>query len=98
MSYKNFNGLFMITPNNYYIPNSVPELQRYVKKNEHVRIQGSNHAFNDIILTDDTIINMKKLNFIDKINTKRQTVKVEAGIKLYKLLDHLEKNNLALPI
>jgi L-gulonolactone oxidase len=93
--YINFNGLYKIKPKNYFIPETLSELQNIIKENKKIRIFGGKHAFNDIDLCSDTMINMKKLNKILRI--KDNTVKVEAGIKLHSLLDQLEEYNLTLP-
>src|ERR1700744_3121635 len=96
-TYINFNGLFKIKPDHYYEPKTLQELQDEIKNNKHIRVFGSDHVFNDMVLEKDTLINTKKLNKILEIDKNNLTVTIEAGIKLYELLDELNKYNMTLP-
>jgi FAD/FMN-containing dehydrogenases len=94
--YVNFNGLFKINPYNYFEPKNLNELQYYIRSNNKIRIYGSTHVFNDMVLSPDTLINTKYLDSIIDIDLQNKVVHIESGIKLYELLDKLEKNNLTL--
>lgn len=96
--YSNYNNIFSIKPEYYFEPNSLESLIEHIKNNKKIRVFGGKHVFNDIALTPHTMINMKKLNKIIDINLKDQTVKIEAGVKLYQLLEELEKYGLTLPV
>jgi FAD/FMN-containing dehydrogenase len=100
--YINFNKLFSQTPTHYYEPKDLTEYQKNITagkdKNEHIRVFGSAHVFNDITISPDIMVNIKKLNKVLEIELNKKTITVEAGIKLYKLLEELKKYNLVFPI
>lgn len=94
--YSNFNGLETVKPKKILFPKTIMQLSDFIKNNSKIRIVGGIHTFNDISLTHDTLINMKKLNNVINIDSKNLTVTVEAGIKLKKLLEILDTHQLAL--
>jgi FAD/FMN-containing dehydrogenase len=94
--YSNFNGLEISYPKKILYPTTKAQLTNYIKNNKKIRVVGSKHTFNDISLTNETLINMEKLNNVINIDLNSQTVTVEAGIKLEKLLSILDNNGLTL--
>jgi FAD/FMN-containing dehydrogenase len=101
MSYMNFNELYTIKPKNYFVASTLKELNENMENSSKpVRIIGGVHVFNDLSMTDKkgTIIDTKKLNDVLNVNTNDKIVTVQSGTTLKKLLKHLEKYNLSLPV
>ncbi|AYV77962.1 MAG: FAD-binding protein [Edafosvirus sp.] len=97
--YQNFNKLYKATASKYYEPKSLYELKNHIKENNKVRVFGSVHAFNDISLPagSGALIKTNNLDKVLEINKKNNTVKIESGVILYKLLDELAVHNLTIP-
>jgi FAD/FMN-containing dehydrogenase len=88
-------------PQKIFFPESVQEVQNIiriaVKNTIPVRFIGSGHSLNDLVCTDNGyLVNTDKFNKILKINTKKNTVRVECGIKLKHFYKQLAQHGLAL--
>ena len=104
--YTNFNGVYGVKADHYREPRSVGELVSVVRGAGRVRVVGSVHTFNDMSLSRDTMIDMRRLDRILEITSGSggpgsgtgATVTVEAGIRLGVLLRALEVEGLTLPV
>jgi len=94
--YITFNGLHKAHAKKYYTPKDLKEFIENICNKGKIRIFGSMHTFNDMSLSNNVLINTVNLNKI--LNISSTEVKVEAGIKLYVLLEKLKKYNLTLPV
>ena len=61
-----------------------------------VRTFGAGHSWSPLVLTDDTLINLDKLDRIISIDVEQQLVTVQAGIRLKELNQVLPKHGLAM--
>ena len=95
--YKNFNNLIK-SETEYDHPEHLKDLIKLIKKYSSIRFFSSKHAFNDISLSHQNMINMDKFDKILEYDKYNNTVKVESGIKISKLLRELKKYNLTIPI
>lgn len=97
-TYRNFNGLYTATPKHMYHPLSLDDLINIVRKSNHVRVIGSTHVFNDMSITNDSLISMDKLNNIIFVDTVNKLVTVESGAILSDVLDQLATYGITLPV
>jgi FAD/FMN-containing dehydrogenase len=96
--YINFNGLYGMNPWHFFRPKSLEQLRKIIREDNKIRVFGSNHAFNNISICTDTMIDMKNFKSILDIDTRTKTVVVEPGIKIHRLLKEINKYDLTIPI
>jgi L-gulono-1,4-lactone dehydrogenase len=78
-------------------PSTTAELQRVIGEAKGaVRLAGSGHSFSDIATTDDVLIELTYMDRALDIDTGARLVKVEAGITMRRLSEHLAAHGLAL--
>jgi FAD/FMN-containing dehydrogenase len=107
--WKNYVGNQLANPLRYFQPQSLPELIAIIKeakaKNLKVKAVGAGHSSSDIMLTDDYMIDVRKLNrVLDRslFRLKSESLVdsnlffVEAGIRLHDLNNILDENGKAL--
>ena len=86
---NNFGRNIRFKPDNYYEPAHENEVLEILQKHAHDKIRaiGSLHSWSDIAASDDTIINLKKLNKVE-IHQNEDSVyaTIGGGIKLRQLL------------
>jgi len=82
---------------NSFEPTTELEICEIVKIAEKVRMIGTGKSSADIIAGTDTIISYEKFNQILSVDKENFTVSVQPGIRLKKLLQELEKNEMAFP-
>lgn len=57
---------------------------------------GSGHSWSAACLTNDTLVNLDNYSQVLNLNKEKLQVKVQSGIKLWQLNEHLDKHGLAL--
>nr|QBK87116.1 MAG: D-arabinono-1,4-lactone oxidase [Marseillevirus LCMAC201] len=79
---------------------NIKDLQEIVKKHDDgvIRASGGHHTFNDISITQDTMIRTFNLKNVLNIDKKNKQITVESGILLQDLNLCLADNNLALHV
>ncbi len=97
-----------VDPEHFLTPKSLAELVTLVQKaeseNKRVRMTGSGHSFSDVAFTDDYLLSPTGLTMplpLDKDelrpgNEPERFVRVEAGIPVKALNQHLDRHHLAL--
>ncbi len=92
----------LCTPKEIYYPKSEEEIISLVKRcdEEHtpLKVVGAKHSYNDIFCAGDGGINisLKKFKSIVNVNHQKQTVKVQAGIRIPELIKILKANRLSI--
>src|SRR5437867_1994834 len=84
------------TAQNYYQPESEQELIEIIRKSNKIRMVGTGHSWNAICLNSDTLINLDRYSGLLSVDKEKLQIKVQAGIKLWKLNELLDKEKLAL--
>lgn len=79
-----------------YYPDSVEQVQEFVKKTDKLRALGTRHCFNKIADSADHLLSTKNLNKVIALDPKTKTVTVEAGIRYGTLGEYLESKGFAL--
>jgi FAD-linked oxidoreductase len=82
------------------MPRSVEEVVEIVRTaardDKTVRVAGSGHSFTDLVKTNQVMISLDHLNRVLEVDTRTREATVQAGKKLYKLNDTLQRYGLAL--
>lgn len=92
----NWAGNLTYGTTNVFAPNSVEQVQEFVKRLVKVRALGSRHSFNTIADSRKSLISTLALNKIVSLDKAANTVTVEAGIKYGELCQYLHENGYAL--
>jgi L-gulonolactone oxidase len=99
--FKNWAGTVSCTPRNMHYPQTRDEILAIVKhaveNRESVRVVGLGHSCNDIATVDGNMISLVNHFTVSNIDREKQTVKVEAGIRIEDLNRKLDELGLALP-
>lgn len=97
----NWSGTHTVNVHPFHEPHSVEELQEIVRKchsNEiSVRPMGSALSPNGISFHDKGMVSLANLDRIIDIDTKNNTVTVEAGCRISDVIEALREKNLTLP-
>ena len=78
---KNWAGNYTYRADSYYEPASVEELQQLVKKLDKQKALGSRHCFNDIADSPKNQISTRRLNKMLNLDTDKNSVTVQAGVR-----------------
>ena len=88
-------------PRIIYNPVSLTELRDLIIKastqHSKIRVAGSLHSLNNLCVTTDIQVHTDKLCQVLKIDKQNLRVKVQGGIKIFKLLEILASEGLTLP-
>ena len=93
---KNWAGNLEYSTDQVVYPESVEQVQAFVKKTDKLRALGSQHCFNKIADSTHHLLSTKKLDKIVALNLAKKFVTVEAGIRYGTLGEYLQKNGWAL--
>jgi len=97
-SLTNYDGSLVSTPQQVVRPTSVAELQAILKQPDKfpspVRAMGSNHSLTPCAVTPGTVIDMKGMNRIIKIDPQAMTLTAEAGLEIVEAGRALRKEHL----
>lgn len=95
----NWAATYSARPTRFYEPESVAEVQAIVRAAAAdgltVRVVGSAHSPNDCAMTDGVMLSLDRLNRVLVVDAAARLVKVEAGIKLWRLHEVLDAHGLA---
>jgi alditol oxidase len=93
---KNWAGNLEYSTANVVYPESVEQVQTFVKKADKVRALGSQHCFNKIADSPHELLSTKNLNKVVALDPAQKTVTVEAGIRYGTLGEYLQGKGYAL--
>jgi FAD-linked oxidoreductase len=100
-AWSNWSGLQRCAPSRIEQPSTESELSDIVRESvrsgERVKVAGSGHSFTGIALTDGRMVDMSRYGDVLSVDREDLTATVQAGTKLSKLNEALEKHGLALP-
>jgi L-gulonolactone oxidase len=98
--FRNWDETLECRPERFYQPESEEEVLEIVREASDasgtVRTFGAGHSWPPLVVTDDTLINLDKLDRIVSIDVEHQRVTVQAGIRLKELNQILPKHNLGM--
>src|SRR5438067_1985872 len=98
----NFGGNIRFTPSRYYMPHSENEVLEILDRHagEQIRVVGSRHAWSEVTVSHDVIVDLRHLNQVDIIETAggETRARVGGGCRVNRLLDELHaRSNSTLP-
>ncbi len=101
LSWRNWAGNQECAPAGIHIPATEDSLAQVVREaaaaGERVKVVGSGHSFTAIALTDGHLVQLDNYQRILKTDSVNGRVTVEAGIKLHRLNEELDRRGLAMP-
>lgn len=99
--WKNWAANQTCSPTRIDAPSSEDELVQIVRdaaaQDQRVKVVGSGHSFTAIALTDGRLITLDNYQGIVKTDATTGQVTVQAGIKLHRLNEGLDRRGLAMP-
>ncbi len=93
---KNWAGNLEYSTEKVVYPESVEQVQEFVKKSDKLRALGSQHCFNKIADSPHQLLSTKNLNKVVALDPAKRTVTVEAGIRYGTLGEYLQGRGYAL--
>lgn len=84
------------TAQHYYQPENEADLVEIVKRSTRLRLTGTGHSWSAVCITPDTLVNLDSYNRVLHTDREKLQVKVQAGIKLKALIEHLDRHGLAM--
>ena len=79
-------------------PEKYREIEKFCKNKKNIITMGSNYSYAPLSLsTESLVLDIKKFNRILDFNRKKKEITVEAGIKIYELLNFTLNYNLWVP-
>jgi FAD/FMN-containing dehydrogenase len=98
--FRNWDETLECRPKHLYRPESEEEILEIVREasdaGETVRTFGAGHSWAPHVVTDDTLINLDRLDRIVSVDAEQQRVTVQAGIRIKELNRLLPKHGLAM--
>ncbi len=93
---SNWAGNLQYSTSHVYYPETVSQVQDYVKRFDKMRPLGSRHSFNTIADSKENQISTRALNKIVSLDKAKNSVTIESGIKYGELCQYLDENGFAL--
>jgi len=101
LSWKNWAGNQECAPARIDAPSSEEEIAQIVRDaaaaGQRVKVVGSGHSFTAIALTDGRLVQLDNYQRVLKTDAVKGQVTVQAGIKLHRLNEELDRRGLAMP-
>ena len=80
----------------FYQPETMDQVKEIVARSSAIKVLGTGHSFNAIADTTGTHLSLTHFDRVIEIDTKKQTVTVESGIRYGVLAEYLNKAGFAL--
>ncbi len=92
----NWSGNLEYSTDRLY-PAATPEdVRRFVKANDHLKVLGTRHCFNDIANTSSQFLSVRSQDKVLNLDSKARTVTIEAGMSYGQLSPSLDQQGFAL--
>ncbi|EME30498.1 L-gulonolactone oxidase [Galdieria sulphuraria] len=100
MTIQNWAHIESCKPKQYFEPETVEDVGRVIehcrKNNWKLRVFGTGHSPNNIAMTEDCILSLRKMNRIENIDKEQKTVIAQGGTTIKQLNQELAKHQLGL--
>ncbi len=80
----------------YCQPETEEEIIELIRKYAKIRVVGTGHSWSALCESEELLINLDKFNKVISFDKAQETIRVQAGIKLYQLNELLDKEGFAL--
>jgi FAD-linked oxidoreductase len=98
--FRNWDGSLECRPERFYQPENEEEVAEIIceagKSGGTLRVVGARHSWSPLVITDDTLLNLDKVDRILSVDAEQQRVTVQAGIRIKDLNRILPKHGLAM--
>ncbi|MFT7621649.1 MAG: FAD-linked oxidoreductase [Myxococcota bacterium] len=99
--FRNWAGTHTCTPAGWHTPADTETVAAVVKQahqeGQTVRVVGAGHSFSDIALTDGAMVSLDQMQSVLEADEHTGLVRVQAGLRLKRLVEDLAGLGLALP-
>src|ERR1043166_6996609 len=99
-TFKNWDHTISCRPKNYFQPCAEAEVVQIVKdtykRGGVVRTFGAGHSWSSLVPSDDSLINLDRLDKLVAIDDGKMRVTVQAGIRIQDLVKLLRKHGLGM--
>ncbi|MDF2644729.1 MAG: FAD-binding protein [Paenibacillus sp.] len=92
----NWAGNYKYSASELHIPTSVEQVQELVARSKQIKVLGTRHSFNSIADCAESLLSLQNLNRVVALDTVKNKVTVEAGIRYGELCEHLHNYGYAL--
>ena len=92
----NWSGNLEYSTDHLYSATSLDDVRRFVKANEHLKVLGTRHCFNDIANTPSQFLSLRSQDKVVDLDRKAPTVTIEAGMSYGQLCPSLDRQGFAL--
>lgn len=93
---KNWAGNITYSTDNVFYPETTEAVQQVIKDHAKIKALGTKHCFNRIADSTNNLLSTSKMKNVVSLDTKNNTVTVEAGIKYGELAPYLDAKGYAL--
>lgn len=92
----NWSGNLEYSTDHLYAAATPDDVRRFVKANEHLKVLGTRHCFNDIANTSSQFLSLRSQDKVLHLDPKARTVTIEAGMSYGQLCPSLDHQGFAL--
>lgn len=94
--HRNWAGNYEYRAAETFVPENREQVQEWVARRDRVKVLGTRHSFNAIADTEGSHLSLRMLNRVTNLDTQRNLVTVEAGIRYGELCGFLQERGYAL--
>ena len=92
----NWSGNLEYSTDRLYAAASLNDVRRFVKANDHLKVLGTRHCFNDIANTSSQFLSVRSQDKVRNLDAKARTVTIEGGLSYGQLAPSLDQQGFAL--
>lgn len=80
----------------YFQPTTEDEIVEIIKNHKKIRLVGAGHSWSELCVSEEALINLDNYNKVISFDKENETLKVQAGIRLFQLNKALDEIEMAL--
>ena len=93
---KNWAGNLEYSTDRLYFANSLEQVRSYVKKQNKLKVLGTRHCFNNIADSTHSLLSLKSMDQVVRLDSEAHAVTVDAGMTYGQLCPYLDGKGFAL--
>src|ERR1700735_4697818 len=93
---KNWAGNLEYSTDRLYFANSLEQVRSYVKKENKLKVLGTRHCFNNIADSTHSLLSLKSMDQVVRLDSEAHAVTVDSGITYGQLCPYLDGKGFAL--
>src|ERR1700733_1041685 len=93
---KNWAGNLEYSTDRLYFANSLEQVRSYVKKQNKLKVLGTRHCFNNIADSTHSLLSLKSMDQVVRLDSEAHAVTVDAGMTYEQLCPYLDGKGFAL--